>query len=99
MIGSKPEYNSLKSIQISTVDAFQGSEKEIIILNTVRTSGIGFIGDKKRLNVAITRAKRNLIIVGSENVLATNPYWNFILSFTKEVGSLLSIQEIENKCK
>ncbi|KAF9586191.1 hypothetical protein BGW38_008729 [Lunasporangiospora selenospora] len=45
-------------VQISTVDAFQGSEKEVIILSTVRTNSIGFIDNKQRVNVALTRSRR-----------------------------------------
>ena len=44
--------------QISTVDAFQGGEKEVIILSSVRTQHVGFIDSDRRTNVALTRAKR-----------------------------------------
>lgn len=47
-----------KDIQVSTVDAFQGSEKEVIIVTCVRTTRLGFIDSPKRLNVTLTRAKR-----------------------------------------
>ena len=63
---------SANSIQVSTVDAFQGSEKDLIILTTVRTKSIGFSADPKRLNVAISRAKGQLIIVGNRDLLETN---------------------------
>ncbi|KAI8602313.1 AAA domain-containing protein, partial [Dissophora ornata] len=46
------------SVQISTVDAFQGSEKDVIIVSTVRTDSIGFIDNHQRVNVALTRSKR-----------------------------------------
>ena len=57
------------NIQISTVDAFQGSEKDAIILSTVRSKAIGFSADPKRLNVAITRAKGQCVIVGNRVLL------------------------------
>lgn len=51
-------------IQISTVDAFQGAEKDIIILSCVRSKqGLGFIDSPNRINVALTRAKHHLIVV------------------------------------
>ncbi|ORZ10100.1 AAA domain-domain-containing protein, partial [Absidia repens] len=71
---------SLQNIQISTVDAFQGAEKEIIILSTVRTSSSGFIDKHPRVNVALTRAKRHLIISGSRNLLSSNDLWSKVIS-------------------
>lgn len=46
------------SVQISTVDAFQGSEKDVIIVSTVRTECVGFIDNRQRVNVALSRSKR-----------------------------------------
>lgn len=51
-------------LMVSTVDAFQGQEGDIVILSTVRTKGIGFVDNAQRLNVALTRAKRILRVVG-----------------------------------
>lgn len=71
-----------KNIKVSTVDAFQGGEKDIIFLSTVRTSKFkgGFMESAKRLNVAITRAKRHLIIVCHAMTLSTSEVWRQILS-------------------
>ena len=74
------EIHPKTSIQISTVDAFQGAEKPIIILSTVRTQHIGFINDPKRVNVALTRSKRHLIIFGNYDLLNSNRLWGQILS-------------------
>ncbi|CAO3626237.1 unnamed protein product [Cunninghamella blakesleeana] len=83
--------SNLNSIQISTVDAFQGAEKEIIILSTVRTSGSGFIDQLTRVNVALTRARRHLIILGNKNLLSNNETWSKILMECQ--GNIFTMQE------
>jgi len=55
---------SKASIAINTVDAFQGQEGDVVILSTVRTKRAGFVNDAERINVALTRAKRVLRVVG-----------------------------------
>ena len=74
---------ALKSIQVSTVDAFQGAERDIIILGSVRTRSLGFTSDCQRLNVAITRARRHLIIVGNEKLLRGSRQWSYIIDKAK----------------
>eukprot|EP00347_Sterkiella_histriomuscorum_P015353 403357339 len=81
IIDSKNE--ALKAIQVSTVDAFQGAERDIIIVGCVRTRSLGFIEDCRRLNVAITRARRHLIVVGKETLLTQNCHWKYIIDKAK----------------
>lgn len=72
---------------MASVDAFQGREKDIIIMSCVRSNdhqGIGFLNDPRRLNVALTRAKYGIIIVGNPKVLSKQPLWNHLLAFYKE---------------
>ncbi|XP_055571181.1 protein ZGRF1 isoform X8 [Falco cherrug] len=73
----------LKAVQVSTVDAFQGAEKEIIVLSCVRTRQIGFIDSEKRMNVALTRAKRHLLIVGNLACLSRNRLWGRVIHHCK----------------
>ncbi|KAM6120158.1 LOW QUALITY PROTEIN: 5'-3' DNA helicase ZGRF1 [Pterocles gutturalis] len=73
-----------KAVQVSTVDAFQGAEKEIVVLSCVRTRQIGFID--KRMNVALTRAKRHLLIVGNLACLSKNRLWGRVIHHCKGNG-------------
>jgi len=83
---------SLKDlVEINTVDGFQGREKEIILISFVRSSKdkiLGFLADLRRLNTAITRAKRKLICVGDSETLSSHPVYARFIEFIKENGVL-----------
>ena len=81
----RKEINSaIMRYKISTVDSFQGSEKEYIIVSTTRTgNNLGFLRDKKRLNVTVTRAKNALIVVGSSKALYNDDDWREMVRYAK----------------
>ncbi|KAI8927318.1 P-loop containing nucleoside triphosphate hydrolase protein [Entophlyctis helioformis] len=79
---------------VGSVDAFQGQERKVIIISTVRSNpdnlafdtrfALGFVADPKRFNVAITRAKSLLLIVGNANILLRDPSWRAWITFAYE---------------
>jgi len=81
-------------IKVGSTEQFQGQEYPIIIISTVRsvvqavdkTHNIGFLSNEKRMNVAITRPKGLLIIVGNSTVLSTNRYWKSMIGLYKAKG-------------
>ena len=82
-------------VEVKTVDGFQGREKEIIIISTVRSNengNIGFLKDLRRLNVAITRAKRKLIIIGNKNTLKHNPTYARLIEFVEDENLLVKFR-------
>jgi regulator of nonsense transcripts 1 len=79
-------------IEVASVDSFQGREKDYIILSCVRSNehqGIGFLSDPRRLNVALTRARYGLIILGNPRVLTRQPVWSMLLMHFKEQDALV----------
>ena len=80
---------SLLDIEIKSVDGYQGREKEVIIFSCVRSNSegnIGFLKDRRRLNVAITRPKRGLIITGNPTTLKHDPVWASWIDWIEESG-------------
>lgn len=86
--------NKRDNLRISTVDAFQGQERDAIIISTVRSNAdrnIGFVRDEKRLNVAITRSKNSLFVFGSAITLSSDEIWAQYLNYHRQKGSLYSL--------
>ncbi|CAG9311914.1 unnamed protein product [Blepharisma stoltei] len=72
-------------IEVNTVDGFQGREKDLIIFSAVRSGNtVGFLSDYRRMNVAITRAKFGLWIVGKAECLQRNELWQKLIESFKE---------------
>ncbi|XP_044583285.1 probable helicase senataxin isoform X2 [Cotesia glomerata] len=76
----KKEDEKPQKIQVNTVDSFQGSECDIIIMSCVRSEGIGFVKDPNRLNVSLTRAKHSLIMCGNFNTFRRDEMWESLLN-------------------
>jgi superfamily I DNA and/or RNA helicase len=74
----------MADLEIDTVDGFQGREKEAVVISLVRSNAIGeigFLGDTRRMNVAMTRPRRKLIIIGDSATLAGHPFYAAMLDY------------------
>lgn len=84
-------------ITIDTVDAFQGRERDIIYISLVRsnTNGeIGFLADERRMNVAMTRAKMRLVMIGDSATLGSNAFYDEILDYIQSIEAYQSAFEL-----
>ncbi|EER06512.1 conserved hypothetical protein, partial [Perkinsus marinus ATCC 50983] len=93
---------SVGRISINTVDAFQGSERELILFSAVRSNrdgDIGFTGDPKRMNVMLTRAKRGLVVFGDVKTLSadTEGDWARWVHWAKSTGCMVEMAEYLRK--
>lgn len=87
----------LSNIQVGSVEQFQGQERQVIIVSTVRstikhndfdiTHCLGFLSNPRRFNVAITRARSLLVVIGNPHIVCKDPYWNKLLWHCVDNGS------------
>ncbi|MBI82610.1 MAG: AAA family ATPase [Planctomycetaceae bacterium] len=85
------------TLEIDTVDGFQGREKEAVVICTVRSNQlgeIGFLSDARRMNVALTRARRKLIVIGDSATLAGDPFFAQLLEWFETCGAYQSVWEL-----
>ncbi|XP_034021907.1 putative helicase mov-10-B.2 [Thalassophryne amazonica] len=93
-VSVRNRWNDLKDLKVGSVEEFQGQERKIIMVSTVRSSinyikmdqdfNIGFLANEKRFNVAMTRAKSLLIVVGNPVILNKDPTWKKFISYCVE---------------
>ena len=85
-------------MRINTIDSFQGQEQHCVILSLVRSNDecdIGFLKDYRRMNVAITRAKEKLFVIGDSATIGADPFYNRFLQYIDQHGIYRSVWEFE----
>jgi superfamily I DNA and/or RNA helicase len=89
--------SSLENTRVSTIDSFQGQEADVIILSLVRSNpdgNIGFLKDYRRMNVAMTRAKEKLIVIGDSTTLGKDPFYKAFIDYTEKNDCYHSVFEL-----
>ncbi len=87
----------LPNISIDTVDGFQGQERDIIAMSMVRSNDrgeIGFLSDVRRTNVAMTRARKKLIMTADSATLAVHPFYKKLLDYIDQIDAYRSAWEL-----
>jgi superfamily I DNA and/or RNA helicase len=83
-------------LSINTVDSFQGQERDIIYISLVRSNEkgeIGFLSDIRRMNVAMTRARKKLVIIGDSATICNHSFYDKLLDYVNEIGAYRSAFE------
>ncbi|KAJ7976814.1 DNA-binding protein SMUBP-2 [Quillaja saponaria] len=96
----KSNEDRLKELEISTVDGFQGREKEAIIISMVRSNSkkeVGFLSDRRRMNVAVTRARRQCCLVCDTETVSSDGFLKRLIEYFEEHGEYLSASEYQNE--
>ena len=77
-------------ITLNTIDGFQGQERDVIYISLVRSNtrhDIGFLSDYRRMNVAMTRARKLLVVIGDSATIGNNPFYKQFLDYCVEHGA------------
>ena len=92
----REQLQDVAELEVDTVDAFQGREKDAVLVSLVRSNTeqqLGFLEDLRRLNVAITRPRRHLFVVGDSATLSSHPFYARWIEFVQSVGGYRSAWE------
>jgi ATP-dependent RNA/DNA helicase IGHMBP2 len=83
-------------ISVNTIDSFQGQERDVVYLSMTRSNNegdIGFLSDIRRMNVAMTRARKKLVVIGDSSTLAQLPFYADMITYAEQLGGYHSAWE------
>eukprot|EP00400_MALV-I_sp_L67-5_P000339 gene339-716_t len=90
---------NLRHIQINTVDSFQGRENDVVVLSLVRSNhgnNVGFLADERRLNVAVTRAKKHVFVIGNAETISKTKVLKSMTDYAEANGFVFSAEMLAN---
>jgi ATP-dependent RNA/DNA helicase IGHMBP2 len=97
-IASHNELNdTVQNIAINTIDSFQGAERDIVYISMTRSnadSSIGFLSDIRRMNVAMTRARKKLVVIGDSATLSQFSFYADFIAYAQEKNGYYSAWEL-----
>lgn len=97
LVLKSPAFDSVRDqVSVNTVDAFQGQERDIIYISLTRSNEkneIGFLKEYRRMNVAMTRAKTQLVIIGDSATLGKDSFFNAVIDYAQQIGGYKSAFE------
>lgn len=91
------DQNIQNKLGVNTVDSFQGQERDIIYISLVRSNEkgeIGFLSNTRRMNVAITRARKKLVVIGDSATIGQHDFYASFLDYVNEIGAYRSAFEL-----
>ena len=84
-------------LSVNTIDSFQGQERDVVYISMTRSnpdSKIGFLSDIRRMNVAMTRARKKLVVIGDSATLSQSPFYAGLIRYAEEQGAWQSAWEL-----
>lgn len=104
-VGKDFKFKDMNALKVGSVEEFQGQERRVIMVSTVRSSpnyaevdkqfNLGFVKNEKRFNVAVTRAQALLIVVGNPRVLNKDPTWARFIQYCQDEGGYTGFVQAE----
>ena len=84
------------AVSVNTIDSFQGQERDVVYISMTRSNAensIGFLADIRRMNVAMTRSRKKLVVIGNSATLSQHPFYADFISYAQEKDGYQSAWE------